>query len=252
MELIQTMNLKTLRVHPLAETTPTYTQAQYNALFRDIELNGQQVAAVVYKDFIIDGRHRYRALSELNQETIKVTVLPDNTTDAELTRIIHSLETRRHETASQLAIKAWYDYMDPKTTGTMSSFADRHGASLANINRANKIGGTKAKQFMRPDILELLFNGEKFPIEDHIETDSLAAIENFLRKVQLKRKAKLTGVVFDTDALSESEKDFVDVIMLKVADESVRVRRVIAKRLYSSIPREIEVNVESEEVSEQQ
>jgi len=240
MELTQTMVIKDLRVHPLAETTPTYTQVQYNALLRDIELNGQQVAAVVYKDFIIDGRHRYRALSELEQETIKVTVLPDNTTDAELTRIIHSLETRRHETASQLAIKAWYDYMDPKTTGTMSSFADKHGASLANINRANKIGGTKANQFMRPDILELLFNGEKFPIENYIETDSLTAIESFLRKMQLNRKAKLTGMVFDTDALSESEQDLVDAAVLKFADESVRVRKALAKRLYSSIPREIE------------
>ena len=240
MENIVSIELKTLRIHPLAETTPRYSQTQFQALLRDIESNGQQVPVIVYKDFIIDGRHRHNALSSLEEKFIKATILPDSTSDSELARMIHSLETRRHETASQLAIKAWYDYMNPETSGTLAVFADKHGASLANIGRANKIGGTKQNQLMRPDILELIFNGEKFQIDDHIETDSLAAIENFLKKQQLNRKKKLTGIAFDIDTLSESEEEMVSAILLKVLDESVRVRKEISKRIYFSIPREEE------------
>jgi predicted GIY-YIG superfamily endonuclease len=138
-----------------------------------------------------------------------------------------------HETASQLAIRAWYYYIEPTNTCTMAEAAKKFGASIANIKRANKIGGTKSKHFKRPDILDMIFHGEKFTIE-HTKTDSLATIQNFLEQQYLDRKSEETGIKLSEDNLSETEEEFVTAIFLKVSKESIRVQKAIAKRIYSS------------------
>lgn len=55
-------------VHPLAELVPSMSDAEYDDLKADIEANGQREPITLYEGKILDGRHRARALDELNIE----------------------------------------------------------------------------------------------------------------------------------------------------------------------------------------
>ena len=228
---IQDIKLKQLEIHPLAETTPKYSKIQFQALIDDLELKGQLNPITVYNNMILDGRHRFLAFKELKKETIKAKVYEKKLTKEEIMNLIESSEMRRHQTPSQLAIMAWYYYTDPNNKVTMAEAAKKFGASLANIKRANKIGGIGKKHFKRPDILDLIYNGNKFQIE-HIKTDSLAAIENYLTKEKNKIKEQYDENK-NIDILTENEEELVNEILLKVTDESKRVQRAISKKLFA-------------------
>lgn len=55
-------------VHPLAELVPSMSAAEYADLKADIKANGQCEPITLYEGKILDGRHRARALDELNIE----------------------------------------------------------------------------------------------------------------------------------------------------------------------------------------
>lgn len=50
-----------MKPHPFADEYPAMTAAEYDALVRDIKLNGLRFPIVTFEGQILDGRHRYEA-----------------------------------------------------------------------------------------------------------------------------------------------------------------------------------------------
>jgi len=89
-------------VHPLAELIPPMSSREYADLKADLEANGQQEPITLYEGKILDGRHRARALDELNLRPISRTYEGD-----EPAAYVISLNlTRRDLTMSQRAAVA--------------------------------------------------------------------------------------------------------------------------------------------------
>ena len=195
---IYTMDIATLDLHPLAETTPMMTQENYEALKLDIETNGQLEPISLYRGRIIDGRHRWLILQELGETIIKAVKLPNNTTKAGLASIVRSKETRRHETPTQLAISAYKMMLSSKTKLSASAAAERVGIDRRKVGNAVHIADT----YGRMDILDLLFDGDKLDIGtpyNPFPTDSLPAIDNWLKESKSKSKKDPKGKIEMTE-----------------------------------------------------
>jgi len=242
---IQEFEIKDLSLHKYIDRNPLPTQEQYEAMFDSISKVGQLVPIWINKTTkngkiiheVFDGRHRIKALKELNRNKVTGLVF-ENLPDDEIIRKIEGSEMRRHDSASQLAIKAWYDYIDPNSeVKTLAEAARKHGASLANIKRANKIGnvnqpGSKRRYYARRDILDLIYNGGAFPISDRITTTSLATIENWLAKNSLVPQD--VGMEFKIRKnLTEDEEELVDKYYQAIISESDLMIQALTERLYA-------------------
>jgi len=238
MQQIEIMDVGELTLHDEALSTPRMNEEQYNALKRDIDLNEQIDPVTLYRGKIVDGRHRWLILQELEIPTIKVVKLPNNTTLVEIKRLVRSKETRRHESASQLAIGAYRYMLSSTSKVTQAEVADMFGTNRLRISEAKKI----AEMYGRNDILDLLFNGSKFDIGTSyrpILTDSLKSILNWL--------STYGTVIGGTDQdigiepikeLTENEQIIANKFINAIKPESNRVIREIAKVLYSMLEEE--------------
>ncbi|MFZ5833268.1 MAG: DNA methyltransferase [Planctomycetota bacterium] len=95
--------MNTLPIHPAADLFPPMTAEEYAALKADIAANGQREPIALLGGKIVDGRHRYRACTELGIEP-RVVHLPD---DEDIVSYVTSANLhRRHLTASQRAAVA--------------------------------------------------------------------------------------------------------------------------------------------------
>ena len=64
------IDIRNLSIHDEAKTTPMMGKEQYDSLKSNIEENGQIDPITIFRSKIIDGRHRFLALNELNSLTI--------------------------------------------------------------------------------------------------------------------------------------------------------------------------------------
>ena len=96
-----------LEIHRITELNPMMEEEQYNALREDIRINGQLVPAIMYRGKIIDGRHRLLALKEIGEPTIKAVKLPNNYSLNSAMEVVESMEKRRHQDKTSMAIKGW-------------------------------------------------------------------------------------------------------------------------------------------------
>ncbi len=235
MRIIEAMRVEELSLHAEALTTPRMNDEQYQALKRDIEMNGQIDPVTVYRGKIIDGRHRWLILQELGIETILVEKLPNNTTIAEIRRLVRSRETRRHESASQLAISAYKYILTSTDKVSQTEAADMFGTNAKRIGEAKKI----AEMYGRTDILDLLFNGEKFNVGNSyrpIWSDSLRAILNWLAEngTVLGGKDRDIGIAPRLE-LTEDEQIIVNKFIYAIRSESKLVKNEVANVLYTEI-----------------
>jgi len=61
----KSVSLNDLPVHPVAEVFQMMTGVEYAAFVEDIKLNGQYDEIVVWNGYLLDGRHRLRACTDL-------------------------------------------------------------------------------------------------------------------------------------------------------------------------------------------
>jgi len=61
-------NNETIRIHPAADIFPQMSDSEFQSLKDDIAENGQLEKVVLYKGQLLDGRHRYRACTNLEIE----------------------------------------------------------------------------------------------------------------------------------------------------------------------------------------
>ncbi len=85
-------------IHPKAQETPSLTMDEYLALRGLIQANGQLQPLLMYKDTLVDGRHRLIACYDLGIDP-RTRQLPDV---ADLESVIYDAEARRHQTKSQM------------------------------------------------------------------------------------------------------------------------------------------------------
>lgn len=233
-EEIHSIDPKDLVLHSEALATPKMSAEQYESLKANLEMYGQLDPITIYRGKIVDGRHRWLIIQELGIDTIKYKKMPNNSTLQTIKSIVNSRETRRHESVSQLAIRAYRLKVAKESSCTsFSEAADLVGVPRKRVSEVKKIVET----YGRNDIIELLFAGDKFNTgTDRIPfwTDSLKTIINWLAEygtVVGERMSKITP----TKELTEDEQLLVNTYMNALSKESQIVMESVTKAMYSKL-----------------
>ena len=196
---IKTIKLTDVTIHDLANSNPSMSDAEFNALQLDIAANTQLDPVTVYRGKIVDGRHRYKALTNLGLDTIIADILPNNTTLEKVRKLVMSKEIRRHQSATQKAIKAFRLVQ----MGTSNVDAVKCvGCSKTNLRYAIALG--KLKRF---DLIDRLEAGYKIKNTNGKLTDSLLAVLNLAKSASAETEE-------DNRAYNEAEmNDTLDPII---------------------------------------
>jgi len=231
---MELMKIEELSLHPEALTTPRMVTEQFEALKAHIDQHGQLEPATLYRGRIVDGRHRWLALQELGVESMKVEKMANNATLQDIKDVVRGKETRRHETSAQLAITAYRLTLDSVNPLTQVEASSKVGANRKRVSEVKKIDTI----YQRPDILELLFNGEKFntgTASIPFWTDSLGTILRWLAEYgTIIGKDKDIGLEPRTE-LTEDEHVIVNKFMSALGKESTIVQAQVAKEAYSLV-----------------
>ena len=226
------LNISDLLTHRYAELTPNMIDAQFEALKLDIEQNGQLEPIKVWKHknklYVYDGRHRLKSLKELGLETIKAEV-DDKATEEEIRTRVKSLENRRHQTPTQLAIMAFKEYKllseDAESKESQESVAKRYGISRKSLAEV------KTLSERAPDLVDILFNGDKFNTGTSTNpcyTNNIRVINAFVKDDTYSRVGKPKEC-----KLSQEELEFLDDEANKIiAKHGNSLSMDIAKRLF--------------------
>ena len=226
--------LSELSLHPEAESTPRMLSEQYDALKMHIDEHGQQDPATLYRGRIVDGRHRRLVLQDLGIEFMMIERMPNNSTLSDIKNKVTGKETRRHETAAQLAISAWYLFKKSKNSLTQAEAARTIGANRKRITEAKQI----EESYGRPDILRHLFDGEKFNIGTSaipFWTDSLGSILRWLADngtIEKEDKRESSSLRLE---LTENENIATNRILNSIKGEAQAEKYEIASRLYAEL-----------------
>ena len=233
MKEIFELDITTLSIHDEALATPRMLEVQYEALKADIEQNGQLDPVVIYRGKIVDGRHRFLILNELNIKTITCFKMPNNSTLSDIKKLVRSKETRRHETATQLAISALRHITKSNEKMTQAEASKMFGVGPKAIGFAKKI----LVDYKREDLLDILFDGGKINIGTSYQpfmTDSLKTIVNWLDENKATSVENKIGITARTE-LTEDENIIVNQFVRSVQKESKFVLDEIANRIYSLV-----------------
>ena len=234
------INVDELDVHPEANATPVMTHEQYIALKIDIENNGQIDPVILYRGRIIDGRHRLKIAKELGHIQISTVSIPNNSTINDIRAIVKSKETHRHQTPTQLAIYAYRQMinnnMNTKSKDKIMTQADAakyYGIAVRQISRVSKLD----TQLLRPDILDILFTGNKLNIgttNRPLLTDSLQSVINYLEKIRANESKILEEITIEQE-LTEDDNRIIAKIIGIIKDQKKIVGEAISKRLYAEL-----------------
>ena len=233
MKEIFELDITTLSIHDEALSTPRMLDVQYEALKADIDQNGQLDPVVIYRGKIVDGRHRFLILNELNIKTITCFKMPNNSTLSDIKKLVRSKETRRHETATQLAISALRHITKSNEKITQAEASKMFGVGPKAIGFAKKI----LVDYKREDLLDILFDGGKINIGTSYNpfmSDSLKTIVNWLDDNKATSVENKIGITARTE-LTEDENIIVNQFVRSIQKESKFVLDEIANRIYSLV-----------------
>lgn len=236
---MEQIRLDEVALHKITETHPVMSTEQFEALKNDIAVNGQLQPALVYRGKIVDGRHRYRALTQLGEESIKITRLQNNLTLDEVTSLVNSTEMRRHQSPTQLAIKGYRMYKVGSLT--QKEIPSKVGCSLTNLKAVIAL-----EALGRLDVIELLEAGGKMNVSRDTRfnkmTDSLLAITGYLKE-EVARLDALQNDVEEVGEKSESKVSREEVVQLQAvelltASWSSELKKILIDKLYQGMSKE--------------
>lgn len=236
---MEQIRLDEVALHKITETHPVMSTEQFEALKNDIAVNGQLQPALVYRGKIVDGRHRYRALTQLGEESIKITRLQNNLTLDEVTSLVNSTEMRRHQSPTQLAIKGYRMYKVGSLT--QKEIPSKVGCSLTNLKAVIAL-----EALGRLDVIELLEAGGKMNVSRDPRfnkmTDSLLAITGYLKE-EVARLDALQNDVEEVGEKSESKVSREEVVQLQAvelltASWSSELKKILIAKLYQGMSKE--------------
>ena len=236
---MEQIRLDEVALHKITETHPVMSTEQFEALKNDIAVNGQLQPALVYRGKIVDGRHRYKALTQLGEESIKITRLQNNLTLDEVTNLVNSTEMRRHQSPTQLAIKGYRMYK--VGSFTQKEIPSKVGCSLTNLKAVIAL-----EALGRLDVIELLEAGGKMNVSRDPRfnkmTDSLLAITGYLKE-EVARLDALQNDVEEVGEKSESKVSREEVVQLQAvelltASWSSELKKILIAKLYQCMSKE--------------
>ncbi len=143
----------------LAGVVPMALPQEQIAMMNDIMENEQRDPIVLYKNKIVDGRCRMKALTQLGKNYI-YKELDSELTEQEVKTFVKSVNTRRNLTLTQKIIVACNYYLEDEINTTIKETAMSWGISAGSLNNAIYIAKYK------PDFIEPLFNGLTVEIRD--------------------------------------------------------------------------------------
>lgn len=170
-------------VHSLAQDNPMMDTIQLEALAGSISSIGQQEPIKIYRGKVVDGRNRLKALDMLGINSVKFKSLPHKTSVDELKKIVSGTETRRHQSKTQLAIKAYR--LSINSGVSQAKAAALIGVSTKLVENASSVFN------ISPDIINGLFEGKRYKFDSGRSTDSLGSI---LSDLKSKQKEKMINV----------------------------------------------------------
>jgi len=228
--------VKEQSLHKLTALHPTMTTENFMSLVLDIKKNGQLDAVTRYRGKIVDGRHRLLALKELGEEYIKCEDLPRNMTMNEVEDVVFSSEIRRHETPTQLAIKAYYYAKEKGVTQKVA--ATKFGVVAVRVSDVSFI--VKAG---REDLVKLLLNGKSVTLDGQNFTTSLQQVKKQLSLEEVvSNEPELKALVeaLDTeDILSEADTKAIRNASLVIGKaykkRSSKYKEALAKAIYKEL-----------------
>lgn len=164
--------MKTYPIHPAADAFPKMGDEEFAALKADIQAHGQHDPVLVYRDEVLDGRHRYRACTELGIEPATL-VVDDHDIGGDPFDYVWSCNFhRRHLTTSQRAMVAVSlkrareaDAKRRQEAGTLAS-KDAKGKSAAAAARSVKVSqatverATKVADQGAPEVVDAVKEGK--------------------------------------------------------------------------------------------
>jgi hypothetical protein len=198
-----------MELHHLTETHPVMAVEQYEAFKADIATNGQLQPVILYRNKIVDGRHRLKALKELGEKSIKTVSLPNNLTLTQVKAKVLSTEKRRHQSPTQLAIRGYREY---KAGMKQSEAVTSTGCSLSNLQHVVAL-----EKLGRLDVIDLLEKGGKVDIgvTNYSKfTDSLLGIVTWIKKQQAHTETLLQELTKEVDTDTEKSVRNIDIVKL--------------------------------------
>lgn len=200
-------------IHELAELTPVMLDKQYEALVASIKELGQLEPAKFYRGKLIDGRHRLKACKQLNLNLNYIN-LEANMSIEDVKETVLGLETRRHQSITQKSLMAYNELLQNKKMGvksTQGEIAKKHGVTRQDIGRAKKLN-----ELASPDLISMLFNGEKIEINNRM-TDNMRTIILYLEEVQkeIVEKSKTSDKKLD---MTDEENAYINELLDNLMD----------------------------------
>ncbi len=162
-------------IHTVAKDNPMMSESQLLALKDSIESIGQSDPIKVWRGKVVDGRNRLKALKELGIDTVLLINLPHKAGKEYLQSVADGSEARRHQTPTQLAVKAFR--ISKKTGQSLKKCAVIAGVSESSVNIVSAINK------IRPDILDILQGGNLYKLSNGYATDSLQSIRKDLKSI---------------------------------------------------------------------
>jgi len=219
------LSSKELEYHELSNEHPKMTKVEYECLKKSINALGQLEPVLMYHDKIVDGRHRYTAISELGIPSIRVKKIPSSTPLDTVKEMVFGSEVRRHQTATQKAIKAWW--------ATQKDGLTYREAEVKFMTSRTMISACKYISDKRgDDILKDLYNGHNVAIGTK-KTDSLRTVEKLLKEEAAAILEARLGEEkhISIDKAIEEGKPYLDAL----SKEALPVIEVVAKGAYKLI-----------------
>lgn len=219
---VEMIQLKELSLHKLADEHPEMTEGEFQRLKESIDEIGQLEPILVYRGKIIDGRHRFWAFEALGLENILAKKIPSNTPLETVREIVFGSEIRRHQSATQKAIKAWWAVQEDGITYREAEV--KFMTSRTMIAACRYISDTRGN-----DILKGLYKGVPVTIGAR-KTTSLRTAYSLIKEEEEAaieaRFKKETHV--SIDKANEEAKPFLDAL----SREPLPVIERVAKGAY--------------------
>lgn len=216
-----------LELHELAHEHPKMSDSEFNRLKESIEEIGQQEEILVYRNKIIDGRHRYWAMKELNFATIRAKILPYNTPIETVKEIVLGSDVRRHKNPTQKAIEGW---KATQTEGmSLREAESKFMTSRTMISKCNYIAKHRGEQ-----LLNDLYN--QIPVVIGTKsTTNIDALKKFIEKEEetAEMVKRLERKPYYSEQVVEASLSYLTALK----EEPTAVVEYVTKGAYSILKR---------------
>ncbi len=135
------------KIHKFALAVPEMNPLEYSDLKKDLKENGQKVPIIIYNNEILDGRHRYKALTELKVEP-KINSFKG--TEVEAAKLVISLNVKRRHLSRGQATLLGVDTLLP---AIQKAAKEKQVAAVVSGNKSRHIASSSKNRIPGESVL---------------------------------------------------------------------------------------------------